>query len=50
MIAQLICFTLRLLLFSFGLFVGVQADQIVGVLLMFAGLAQIVYSFGVGNE
>ena len=52
MIAQLICFTLGLLLFGFGLFVGVypQGDQTVGLLLMFGGLAQIVYSFGVCNE
>ena len=52
MIAQLICFTLGLLLFSFGLFVWLypQGDQTVGVLLMFGGLAQIVYSFGVCNE
>ena len=52
MIAQLICFTLGLLLFGFGLFVGVypQGDQTVGLLLMFGGLAQIVYSLGVGDE
>ena len=52
MIAQLICFTLGLLLFGFGLFVGVypQGDQTVGVLLMFGGLAQILYSFGVGDD
>ena len=52
MIAQLICFTLGLLLFGFGLFVGVypEGDQAVGVLLMFGGLAQIIYSFGVSNE
>ena len=52
MIAQLICFTLGLLLFGFGLFVGIypQGDQTVGVLIMFGGLAQIVYSFGVANE
>ena len=52
MIAQLICFTLGLLLFGFGLFVGLypQGDQTVGLLLMFGGLAQIVYSFGVCNE
>ena len=52
MIAQLICFTLGLLLFGFGLFVGIypQGDQTVGILMMFGGLAQIVYSFGVCNE
>ena len=52
MIAQLVCFTLGLLLFGFGLFVGLypQGDQTVGLLLMFAGLVQIVYSFGVCNE
>ena len=52
MIAQLICFTLGLLLFGFGLFVGVypEGDQTVGVLLMFGGLAQIIYSIGVVNE
>ena len=52
MIAQLICFTLGLVLFGFGLVIGLypQGDQTVGVLIMFAGLAQIVYSFGVSNE
>jgi len=52
MIAQLICFTLGLILFGFGLFVGVypEGDQTVGILIMFGGLAQIVYSFGVCNE
>ena len=52
MIAQLICFTLGLILFGFGLFVGVypEGDQTVGILIMFGGLAQIIYSFGVCNE
>ena len=52
MIAQLICFTLGLILFGFGLFVGVypQGDQTVGLLLMFAGLAQIIYSLGVNHD
>ena len=52
MIAQLICFTLGLILFGFGLFVGVypEGDQTVGLLLMFGGLAQIVYSLGVNHE
>ena len=52
MIAQLICFTLGLILFGFGFFVGVypQGDQTVGMLIMFGGLAQIVYSFGVSND
>ena len=52
MIAQLVCFTLGLLLFGFGLFVGIypEGDQTVGLLLMFGGLAQIVYSLGVGDE
>ena len=52
LIIQLVLFTLGLLLFGFGLFVGLypQGDQTVGVLLMFGGLAQIVYSFGVCNE
>ena len=52
MIAQLICFTLGLLLFGFGLFVGIypQGDQTVGILMMFGGLAQIAYSFGVNHE
>jgi hypothetical protein len=38
--------------FGFGFFVGVypQGDQTVGVLIMFGGLAQIVYSFGVSHE
>ena len=52
MIAQLICFTLGLLLFGFGLFVGLypQGDQKVGLLLMFGGLAEIVYSLGVNHD
>ena len=51
-IMQLVLFTLGLLLFGFGLFVGLypQGDQTVGVLLMFGGLAQIIYSIGVGDE
>ena len=51
-IMQLVLFTLGLILFGFGFFVGVypQGDQTVGVLLMFGGLAQIVYSFGVSYE
>ena len=51
-IMQLVLFTLGLLLFGFGLFVGVypQGDQTVGVLLMFGGLAQIVYGLSVGND
>jgi len=51
-IMQLILFTLGLLLFGFGLFVGVypEGDQTVGLLLMFGGLAQMVYSFGVNHE
>ena len=52
MIAQLICFTLGLILFGFGLVIGLypQGDQTVGVLIMFGGLAQILYSFGVNHE
>ena len=51
-VMQLVLFTLGLLLFGFGLFVGVypQGDQTVGLLLMFGGLAQIIYSIGVCNE
>ena len=51
-VMQLVLFTLGLLLFGFGFFVGVypEGDQIVGLLLMFAGIAQIVYSIGVGDE
>ena len=51
-IMQLVLFTLGLLLFGFGLFVGLypQGDQTVGVLIMFGGLAQIVYSFGVSHD
>ena len=51
-ITRLVLFTLGLLLFGFGLFVGVypQGDQTVGILLMFGGLAQIIYSIGVCNE
>ena len=52
LIMQLVLFTLGLLLFGFGLFVGVypEGDQTVGVLLMFGGLAQIIYSIGGANE
>ena len=52
MIAQLICFTLGLILFGFGLVIGLypQGDQTVGLLIMFGGLAQIVYSLGVNHE
>ena len=51
-VMQLVLFTLGLLLFGFGLFVGVypEGDQTVGLLLMFGGLAQIVYSFGVNHD
>jgi len=51
-IMQLVLFTLGLLLFGFGLFVGVypQGDQTVGLLLMWGGLAQIIYSLGVGDD
>ena len=50
MIAQLICFTLGLILFGFGLVIGLSMSTTVGVLVMFGGLAQIVYSFGVSHE
>jgi len=51
-VMQLVLFTLGLLLFGFGLFVGVypKGDQTVGLLLMFGGLAQIVYSLGVNHD
>ena len=51
-IMQLVLFTLGLILFGFGLFVGVypQGDQTVGLLLMFGGLAQTIYSLGVNHE
>ena len=49
-IPQLVCFTLGLLMIVFGLFVGVQMDKTVGVLLMFAGIAQAVYGLGVGDD
>ena len=37
---------------GFGLFVGThpEGDQVVGVLLMFAGIAQTVYAISVGND
>jgi len=50
MIIQLICFTLGLILFGFGLVIGLSMSTTVGVLVMFGGLAQIVYSFGVSHE
>ena len=51
-IMQLVLFTLGLLLFGFGLFVGLypQGDQTVGILLMFGGLVQAVYGLGVNHE
>ena len=51
-IMQLVLFTLGLVLFGFGLFVGLypQGDQTVGLLLMFGGLTQIVFSLGVNHE
>ena len=51
MIAQLICFTLGLLLFGFGLVIGLypQGDQIVGVLIMFGGLYYAIYRIGYDN-
>ena len=51
-VMQLVLFTLGLALIGFGLFVGThpEGDQTVGVLLMFGGLAQIVYSLGVNHE
>jgi len=51
-VMQLVLFTLGLLLFGFGLFVGIypEGDQTVGILMMFGGLAQIAYSFGVNHE
>jgi len=51
-IMQLVLFSLGLLLFGFGLFVGLypQGDQTVGVLLMFAGIVQAVYGLGVNHE
>ena len=51
-IMQLILFMLGLLLFGFGLFVGVypEGDQTVGLLLMWGGLAQTIYSIGVGDD
>ena len=51
-VMQLVLFTLGLLLFGFGLFVGIypEGDQTVGILMMFGGLAQIIYSLGVGDE
>ena len=52
MIAQLICFTLGLILFGFGLVIGLypEGDQTVGILIMFGGLAQIIYSLGVAHD
>jgi flagellar basal body P-ring protein FlgI len=51
MIAQLICFILGLILFGFGLVIGLypEGDHTIGILIMFGGLAQILYSFGVGD-
>ena len=54
---QLILFTLGLILIGFGLFVavfasmlGLSGDLTVGALIMFAGIAQTVYSISVGND
>ena len=51
-IMHLILFTLGLALIGFGLFVGVhpEGDLTVGALLMFAGIAQAVYSISVDND
>ena len=51
-IMQLVLFTLGLILFGFGLVIGLypEGDQTVGLLLMFGGLVQIIYSIGVANE
>ena len=50
-VMQLVLFTLGLALIGFGLFVGThpEGDQIVGVLLMFAGIAQSIYGLGAGD-
>ena len=52
MIAQLICVTLGLILFGFGLVIGLypEGDQTVGILIMFGGLAQIIYSLGIAHD
>ena len=51
-IMQLILFTLGLALIGFGLFVGThpEGDLTVGALLMFAGIAQAVYSISVDDD
>ena len=51
-IMHLILFTLGLILIGFGLFVGThpEGDLTVGLLLMFAGIAQAVYGLSVGND
>ena len=56
-IMQLILFTLGLILIGFGLFVavfasmlGLSGDLTVGALIMFAGIAQTVYSISVDND
>jgi uncharacterized membrane protein HdeD (DUF308 family) len=51
-VMQLVLFTLGLAMIGFGLFVGThpEGDQVVGVLLMFAGIAQTVYAISVGND
>ena len=50
LIMQLVLFILGLLLFGLGLVLGLSISTTVGVLVMFGGLAQIVYSFGVSHE
>jgi len=51
-IIQLVLFILGLTMFGFGLVIGLypSGNQTVGVLIMFGGLAQIAYSFGVSND
>ena len=51
MIASLLGILAGFILLMLGLILGIHSEHTtVGVLVMFAGLAQIVYSFGVSNE
>ena len=52
MIASLLGILVGFILLMLGVIVGVypEGDQTVGLLIMFGGLAQIIYSIGVCNE
>ena len=51
MIASMLGILAGFILLMLGLILGVHSEHtVVGVLIMFGGLAQILYSFGVSND